>query len=86
MTKVLAIVVFLYYFLSLALWSIPMPYAFLSSLLQYCLVLLSLSSACPVGVLKGALLVQGFGSTASFIQCMFALHSGIACLGLCILE
>ena len=54
-TKVLAIVVFLYYSLSLGLWEYPMPYASClatSSIIQCCssgqLILSLRSSPCPV--------------------------------------
>ena len=80
--KVLAIVKFLYYSLSLTLWSVPhlMPLAYSPAVLSRVVLLASLlvlmcspfrSSACP----------RTWASTASFIQCIFILHSGISYLG-----
>ena len=91
-TEALAVVVFLYYLLILALWSVLCLMPSLPSLLQCCWVLLSWSSACLVVLLKGALLVWGFG----LLQCLFywvhihialwqslsgLVHSGIALSG-----
>ena len=73
--------------LSPDLWLYGVSYALclLSSLLQCCGCslccvnlssnLLDCSSACP----------KFWASATSFIQCIFAMHFGIACLGLCIL-
>ena len=64
----------------------PMPYAFLSSLLQCCWVLLSLSSACHVDLcLIQHSLSKDLGYCSLFYQSILVVHSGIACLGLCLL-
>ena len=71
-------------FWSLALWSIlclmplvipPKVLWLLPLLCQLASNLLDCSSAC----------LKFWTSAVSFIQCIFAMHFGIACLGLCIL-